>query len=53
MQHDQLERRRGKRTVGADPIAGDQREPDAEQQVDQRNDRNGRPPVDNVTRGAD
>jgi hypothetical protein len=41
VQRDELERRRRERSVGANPIAGDQREPDAEQQVDQRNDRNG------------
>jgi hypothetical protein len=40
VERDELERGRAERPVGADPIAGDQREPDAEQQVDQRNDRN-------------
>jgi len=41
VQQHELERRRGKRPVRADPVAGDQREPDAEQQVEQRDDRNG------------
>jgi hypothetical protein len=40
VQRDQLERRRGKRSVRPEPLARDQRKPDAEQQVDQRNDRN-------------
>jgi len=40
VQRDQGKRRRRERPIGANPIAGDQREPDAEQQVDQRNDRN-------------
>ena len=48
----ELERGWSEWSVGADPIAGDQREPDAEQQVDQRNDRNDGPPDDNVTRRA-
>jgi len=53
VEQDQLERRRGERPVGADAIARDEREPNAEQQVDQRDDRNGRPPRRTVTQGAD
>jgi hypothetical protein len=55
MQRDELEGRCRERAVGADPLASDQREPDSEQQVDQRDDRNERSPPSegcNLTRPA-
>ena len=40
VQHDERKRRRGERTIGLDAVTRDQREADAEQQVDEADDRN-------------
>jgi hypothetical protein len=44
VEHDQVESGRRERTIGLDPITRDQSEADAEQQIDQRYDRNGSQP---------
>jgi hypothetical protein len=44
VQDDEVKRRRPERAIGLDAVARDQREADAEQQIDQRDDRNGSQP---------